>query len=332
MRTINLSYKPYLFADRKHAVEKSIDGQKHRYLCGVASGSKMDAVGDLMTPECVQYFHEQATIKNVLLFTDVHGIAETQDIGILTKSEILGSGDWYVEFRLYDESDGIGQAKLDTIDTLWKQVNGLPPYPKPMQKGFSIEGFAREDEGDVKVNPLTGKKVFHRVNLKGAVVVPDPAYASVATAIYKSLEMNPPWVINAFKSMISTDELSNTYYKQHYKYQDALEDEIERIMTRGEVNNKLEALRTLFSEYSQTMIDLVLQSSAMFEKTGRTSQAEDIRYLYNTPVTKNVAVLKSMLSIADRLIMSLQKNERGNTDVTRCQKSSTADEGQPRTA
>ena len=307
MSSIFIPYKPFLIAEKKHAIVKSTsDGKKHRYLCGVASGSNIDKTGEIVSEACIKSFNDQAESGNILLYADRHGVAYTQDIGILTHSEILKNGDWYVEFRLYDELDGVGQDTLDTINKLWKQINGLPPYKKPMQKGFSIEGHATADH--IKINPLTKQKSYDFIKLIGAVVVPDPAYASVASAIYKSFDQTPPWVndnvVNNFKKMLATNEIENAYYKYHYKYQDLLEEQIEFIMTSGSVIDKKTTLQILFSEYAALMIDLILQSSAMFEK--RPSQAEDIRYLYETPVSKNVEVLKGLLSTADKLIKSLQ--------------------------
>jgi hypothetical protein len=308
MSAIFIPYKPYLIAEKKHAVMKaSSDGKKHRYLCGVASGTDVDKTGEIISAECIKDFHAQATTGNILLYADRHGVAYTEDIGILTKSEILPDGNWYVEFRLYDNTDGVGAGTLETIEKLWKQINGLPPYKRPMQKGFSIEGHAPDES--IKINPLTKQKMYDYIKLIGAVVVPDPAYASVASAIYKSMEQTPPWVneniVNNFRENLNLDELENTYYKNHYKYQDKLEDQIEFIMTSGSVVDKKTTLQVLFSEYSILMIDLILQSKSIFEK--RPSQAEDIRYLYETPVSKNVEVLKGLLSVADKLILSLQK-------------------------
>ena len=317
---VHIPYKPFLFADKKHAITKaSEDGKRHRYLCGVASGTNVDKHGEIMTPECIASYHEQAMAGNILLYADLHGVAYTEDIGILTTSKILENGDWYVEFRLYDESDGVGPSTKETIEKMWRQINGLPPYKKPMQKGFSIEGRAGDE--DIKTNPLSRQKAYNYVKLIGAVVVPDPAYASVASAIYKSLDQTPPWVddkiIAGFRESVTHDEISNTYYKKHYAYQEKLEDQIESIMTTGSVTNKKETLEKLFTEFAAAMIDLIMQSQTLFAKTGRTSQAEDIRYLYDAHVSDTVSVLKSMLSKTDKLILSLQKTERGTKNDTR---------------
>src|SRR4030065_1653982 len=116
---------------------------------------------------------QQAKSGDVLLFPDIHGIKESQDIGILTYFEERPDGDWYVEFRLYDEADGVSAEKLGTIDTLWKQIMGLPPYTKPRRKGFSIEGVLPAD----KIILREKLKVLDGITLAGVLLAPATAYS-----------------------------------------------------------------------------------------------------------------------------------------------------------
>lgn len=167
-------------------IEKSIQGRKSKYLVGVASGIDEDAHGEHLTPNCIASLVKQAQEGDVLLFADVHGIKESEDIGIMTDFKVLPDKDWEVEFRLYDESDGVGRDCLDKIGKLWAQLNGLPPYTQPRQKGFSIEGFIPDNQ------VLQYKKQQHGqiddMVLEGVVVVPRPAYQnSVVQAIQKSV-------------------------------------------------------------------------------------------------------------------------------------------------
>ena len=318
LKRISILYVPFNFENKKHAVIKSDSGgKKNKYLCGVTSGPQWDKQGERITQDCVKSLHEQANSGDILLYADRHGVKYTEDIGILTKSQILESGDWYCENRLYDNNDFSGTEYRNTQETiakLWKQVLGLPPYRYPRQKGFSIEGFIPEDgilshKQDAYGNVTN--RVIDKILLDGVIVCPRPAYASVSQAVYKSLEENPPWVneklMNNFMASIQTDEIQNSYYRYHNQYQDKLEDIIEKIMTNDGVRDKADALNQVFEQYKDAMINLVLQSSAMFDKSGNTSHAEDIRYLYSTPNNNQIEVLKSMLSVTDNMINQLER-------------------------
>lgn len=318
-KRISIQYLPYHYDQKGHAVEKSVSGKKNKYLIGVTSGPQWDKQGERITPDCVKSLHDQANSGDILLYADRHGVKYTEDIGILTKSEILEGGDWYCENRLYDQSDYSGtefRNTQETIAKLWKQILGLPPYKYPRQKGFSIEGFIPDDGIlSYKQDPhgTVTNRVINKILLDGVIVCPRPAYASVSQAVYKSLEENPPWVnekiYNNFMASIQTDEIQNSYYRFHNQYSDKLEEIIEKIMTNPGVRDKKDALSGVFDQYKEAMINLVLQSSAMFEKdkSGLASHAEDIRYLYGTPKNEKIEVLKSMLSLTDGMINQLEK-------------------------
>ena len=191
---IAFHFHPFEYDSKSHVIEKSIDGVKKRYLKGVSSGIKIDGHGERMTEKCIKSFMDQANSGDVLLYPDIHGIKQSEDIGILTKASVSPIGDWETEYKLYDESDGVGQNKLEVIDTIWKQLNGIAPYSKPLQKGFSIEGFI--PDAGVQMSQ-TGKRVIDNVELDGVVLVPRPAYQdSVANAVYKALGELPPWQVN----------------------------------------------------------------------------------------------------------------------------------------
>jgi hypothetical protein len=207
--------------------------------------------------------NNQASSGEILLYPDIHGIKSSDDIGILTKAEILPEGDWYTEYRLYDENDNVGQNKLETIETLWKQINGLPPYTKKRQKGFSIEGVipdhaVMESEGGV----------IDDVTLDGVVLVPRPAYKdSIANACYKALNITSPQrtksLQDAMRANINNEEEQNKYYTRKWEINDTLETLIEKIMTRNN-NNKKQELDIIFDEYKEMMVNLILSSQAVF--------------------------------------------------------------------
>lgn len=191
-------------------IEKSIQGRKSKYLVGVASGIDEDAHGEHLTPNCIASLVKQAQEGDVLLFADVHGIKESEDIGIMTDFKVLPDKDWEVEFRLYDESDGVGRDCLDKIGKLWAQLNGLPPYTQPRQKGFSIEGFIPDNQ------VLQYKKQQHGqiddMVLEGVVVVPRPAYQnSVVQAIQKSTD-SVDEIRLGDELELNTIELANKYF------------------------------------------------------------------------------------------------------------------------
>jgi hypothetical protein len=172
---------------------------------------------------------------------------------------------------LYDESDGIDTASVQSAQKLWKQVNGLPPYTRPRVKGFSIEGYV-PDGGIVNMN-TTGQRVLDNVSLDGVVVVPRPAYKdSIAHAVYKALGVNAPWQIENFQNSIRSklrdklvsDEIKDTYFRRKYQIEDIFQDQINDIMV-SQVVNKEELLGIAFDEFKALMMELILQSEDAFD-------------------------------------------------------------------
>lgn len=254
-------------------VEKAVaeGGQKHRYLCGIASGPRRDATGEKVTEKCIQSIVKQAESGDLLLFPDIHGIGESKDIGILEGFRVLDTGDWYVEFRLYDETDDVPQSKLDVIDTIWKQINGLPPYTVPKKKGFSIEGYIPTEGGIVK-RETTGE--IDEIIIQGAIITPTPAYQdSIAHAVYKALGEKAPWVVakdikSRLSAALTERETRDAYDRERWNIQSALEDMIRSIMTGEEGADQKTALTQTFDEYRDLMVPIILDSAAIFEKDG----------------------------------------------------------------
>lgn len=240
---------------------------KSRYLYGITSGPRIDGHGERMTADCIKDFMSQAQSGDVLLYPSVHGIRDIDDIGRLVDCEINKDGDWVTTYRLYGPEDGVGQATLDKCDKLWKQINGLAPYTKARQKGFSIEGNVRP--GGIVYQSAAGQRVLNAIDLDGVVVVPRPAYKdSMAHAVYKALGEAPPWQVQktmqkTLQQKLQIEDLENQYYRQKYKLHDALQDEIMTIMTSADAN-KQAALSGVFDEYKQLMIELIVQSAPWF--------------------------------------------------------------------
>ena len=274
---IQFHFQPFGIEKNEFAVEKALgDGPKRRYLVGIASGVKIDGHGERMTDNCIKSFMDQANSGDILLYPDLHGIRASQDIGILHKAAIQPDGDWRVEFRLYDDADGIGTVKKETIEDTWKQSVGAPPYTRPRQKGFSIEGYI-PDESIVSMEKSStgayGRRVIDNVLLDGVVLVPRPAYKDgIANAVYKALGELPPWqeekIRGDLRSNLSKSlearELTDSYFRTRWEVNDALDDEIRKIMTGPAVNKGLQ-LGILFDEYKPIMIDLIQKSQSVFQ-------------------------------------------------------------------
>ena len=271
-RKISFHFHPFQFDEANHAVEKAdVNGSKRRYLKGIASGSKWDAHGERMTEECIKDFAAQADSGDILLYPDVHGVSATKDIGILKGFKVLPDGNWYTEFRLYDETDEVDTASKETANKLWRQVNGLTPYSYAREKGFSIEGYI-PDDGIVEVTK-EGGRVIDKVHLDGVVVVPRPAYQdSIASAIYKALGEKPPWedrgtIQGRLRNQLATEELRDSYFRKRYQVDDALNDLVRECMiSDSSPEDQRESLNGIFDEYKAIMIDLLMQSDSLFRE------------------------------------------------------------------
>jgi hypothetical protein len=308
-KRISFLYYPDGIEDQTHVFEKAEGNSKRRYLKGISSGTQVDGHGERITQKCVKSFHEQANKGDILLYADRHGVAYSDDIGILTKSEITPLGDWITEFRLYDKDDGVGDNTLETSEKVWRQMNGFPPYKIPKQKGFSIEGYI-PNNGILSMSQ-DGKRLIDEVTLDGCVLVPRPAYkTSVAQALYKALdEVHPNDIAkaigNTFKRIIATEEVQNAYYRKRYQYQDAMEEQIERIMLNDGIVDKRETLEKLMTEYSDAIIDLILNSTPVFDKTRSNTQnsVDTIGELYKANFKNDrETVIKSMIDNLDSII------------------------------
>jgi hypothetical protein len=279
------------------AVEKSEGGVKHRYLCGIASGPKRDAQGERVTERCIASMSAQAQAGDLLLFPDIHGIGESKDIGILTHFKVLPGGEWYVEFRLYDESDEVPQSKLDVVDTLWKQINGLPPYTKPKKKGFSIEGYI-PTEGGVQKREERGD--IDEIVIQGAIVTPTPAYQdSIIHAVYKALGEKAPWAVqkdikSRLTAALTEQEMRNAYDRERWNIQNALDEMVQAVMRGEEGTDKKGALLQTFDEYRDLMVEMILNSAAIFDEDGAhdNEPGEASPYPVGDPVAEATAKLR----------------------------------------
>lgn len=294
-----------------YGVEKDNgSGAKHRYLEGIASGIYVDGHGERMTPHCIESFQNQAKKGDILLFAGKHGVDFSDDIGKLVDSSITPEGEWSVSFRLYDESDGFGPNTLEKADKVWRQATGLPPYTKPKQRGFSIEGDI--PEGGIKSVDESGRRVMDDVELQGVVYVEKPAYAaSVAHAVYKALDLTAPWQVkkslkSSLESKMQAAGAREEYWQKYYQLQDALDSEIKRIVSDSvEPENEL---NDLFVEYSKVAVSLILEYPQMYKNETEAVAAD--QSVQKTQSRTRVALegLESNL----RLLLEVKKSRKGN--------------------
>jgi hypothetical protein len=282
------------------AVEKSENGAQRRYLEGVASGIMVDGHGERMTQHCIESFQRQAMTGDILLYEGLHGVNFIDDIGKLVKSDVDPStGDWHASFRLYDAADGIGPVKQERSDDVWKQLCGFPPYSKPKQKGFSIEGDI--PEGGIKVIDESGRRVMDDVILDGVVLVNRPAYRdSVAHAVYKALGIPAPWQIrknleSTLKTKMEAAGEREEYWQKCYSLQDALDTEVRRIMGGSDSERKAQ-LDDVLAEYASLYSQLILEHPNMYQPT-------------DGAMASGQSVYKTQ-SVQSRLLKSLESNMR----------------------
>jgi len=322
-KRVSFLFHPFEYENRGHIVEKDLNGKKRRYIKGITSGVAVDGHGEKITEKAIQSFQTQSNAGDVLLYSGKHGVDYTDDIGRLEHSEILPNSDWMTEFRLYDEDDGVGQNTLERADKAWRQSAGLPPYKVAKQFGFSIEGFI-PDNGIISMD-ANGKRVIDEITLDGVVLVPRPAYqTSIAQSIYKALDERSPWNVEKemsrdFKNKIQADELENSYFRRRFQFQDLLENEIEKIMCNPHIGDKEETLKHLFDEYRDSMMELILSSSSLFEEDRPLEIVSEqglpaevsvlyrsnsyIQNNYGARVNPKVQVMKNLLAEVDKLIL-----------------------------
>jgi hypothetical protein len=316
-RKISFHFQPFQKEDKEFAIEKSDNnGLKRKYLCGISTGPKTDLEKERLTENAVNMIIKQAESEDILLYPDLHGIKASEDIGILTNAKILPDGDWYTEYRLYDEYDEVDQRSIEVADKIWKQSKGLPPYKHPKKKGFSIEGVIPDDgiisaEKDEFGN--IGKRVIDKLELDGVVIVPRPAYKDgIANAVFKALGEIPPWekeilsksIQGELKSMLDNKELEDQFYSRRWEINDALEKQIEKVMSRkGDL--KKEKLEYLFSEFKDLMIDLIMQSENMFQIT---ENIEDDNIDEQVEKNSKLEIYKSLLEELNKFENMFKEN------------------------
>jgi hypothetical protein len=300
-KKISFQFHPYNFDTNEHAVEKSDSQGKRRYLKGITSGPKVDAHGERMSEECIQSFMDQANSGDILLYPDIHGIKHSEDIGIMTKAEVLPDGDWLTEYRLYDNLDNVDDLSVQKANKIWSQINGLPPYTRARQKGFSIEGFIPDGVGSVHFD-AKGKQVINDVMLDGVVVVPRPAYeSSIAHSVYKALGEPTPWadkstLVSHLSKKVQEGEDRESFYREKYQLEDAVDSLVREAMLLPESEQR-ERLSEIFQEYQALMINLILGHPSEYANADLRRDSVGI----GKTVTKS-ELLNGLMNEIDRLV------------------------------
>lgn len=240
-----------------YAIEKAAGDKIHRYLCGISSGIKIDGHGDRMSEACVRDFMEQLKVKDVPLYVN-HGRDYTRDIGLLEKAELTENNDWYTEYRLYDDTDNVPEQDKQEALKVWLQANGLPPYKRKRQFGFSIEGVIPNGGYEATA---TGK-IINKVDLDpGVSLVSKPAYSSsVATAIEKSLKTQKDVILD----ILQEREKIQDYFDEKWKLETAFQEAADEILNSdASPEEKTQSLTELFDSLKAKLIPVLLSRPAL---------------------------------------------------------------------
>ena len=252
-------------------VAKAMESQEggDRFIEGITSGTEKDGQGERMTKEAIASFQDQAMKGDILLYEGKHGVNFIDDIGILVGSFIDDAGDWHTKYRLYKDSDNVGENTIEKANKVWSQINGSPPYNTPRQFGFSIEGIV--PQGGIIYADNEGKnRVMNSVTLDGVVLVPRPAYQkSVAAAVQKALDeyeivqKEEAPAIEVKKSYSFADKIKlrldkNEYLRKSMLIQDLFEESLYEIAQNSDGRD--EKLECLLDEYKEEMKQNIIAS------------------------------------------------------------------------
>lgn len=253
---VKFTFAPYNFSEKRiakkgepYSFERTTDDAPGRYLCGVSSGTAIDGHGDRLLPEAIEDLHRQATDHDIYLYA-AHDRPFTDDIGLLKKSMLLDNGDWYTEYRLHDNNS--------EADRVWKMVNGITPYTKAREFGFSIEGLIPRDEYTTANGLPTGPKIVKRVILdQGVSVVTMPAYRpSHVVAIQKAFERDAMPIRREFP-IIQKSELE--LLTERHKYDEQFENACEKIVFMDAPEEVLlKEIDKVFGEYKAACTPVLL--------------------------------------------------------------------------
>jgi len=274
----------------KSGGENSRDDGKNRYLCGITSGMAVDYHGDRMAKECVDDMNRQAKEKDITLYAN-HNKDFNRAIGILEKAEITSTGDLYCEYRLWNEDDGMPQLEFEDSQNIWKMINGIRPYTKKRQFGFSIEGFV--DNKDIEKS--ASGRIIKKIDLDpGVSLVTKPAYGySVASAVMKSLD-SAEIKKDILDVAIDNKNKQSDIYTDKWEIEDAMRMSVDAVLEAERTpQEKAALLEEIYDSYKTKMISLY--SRVDYKVPGADSTA----LIVNSPglakaLRKTIGVLKAI--------------------------------------
>jgi hypothetical protein len=95
-------------------------------------------------------------------------------------------------------------------------------------------------------------------------------------------------------------ELRDSFYRRKWDIQETLEQEIERIMRRGEPTAK-QQLEILFDEFRDLMVELITESPSLFTENADGAEVMNSPYGEKVERASKIEVYKSLLGQLTRL-------------------------------
>lgn len=333
-RPANPESKSATKTGEKYAYEIKKDsgkGNPGRYLVGISSGQEIDAHGDRMTDSAIESMIKQAQEKDITLYVN-HGKDFTRDIALLTKSEKTPLGEWWTEYRLYDENDKVPEQDKQEADKVWRQAMGIEPYTRPREFGFSIEGYIPDDAITIMEKDSDGiairREISHVELDPGVSLVPKPAYtSSIATAVRKALKTQK----SNLAEMIAVHDQEKDYFTRKWEIDDAFRELVDLVCASDKSDDeKMQSLTEAFDSYRDMILPVLLTRPGIEEREsavasgGMVASVKDAgKIIKSLMAIKGESMEPDVKTILGDVIASLQmlqQTEEGSTEHEEAEK------------
>jgi len=309
-------------------IKKESGGEKAgRYLVGISSGQDIDAHGDRMTDAAIDAMIAQGDSKDITLYVN-HGKDFTRDIAVLTKSEKTPNGEWWTEYRLYDENDNVPDQDKQEADKVWRQAMGLAPYSRPREFGFSIEGYIPDDAIKIIERGVDGQAIRREISYvdldPGVSLVPKPAYtSSIATAVKKALGKTQK---SNLSEMIAVNDRENDYFEQKWQIENAFRELTDLIISSSSADeDKTQSLNEAFDSYRDLLVPVLLTRPSIEESESEVARPRSmvasvkdagklIKSILTTKGENMEQDLKTVLGDVIASLQMLQQSEDGSEE------------------
>lgn len=307
------------------------NGNPGRYLVGISSGQEIDAHGDRMTDSAIESMIKQAQEKDITLYVN-HGKDFTRDIALLTKSEKTPLGEWWTEYRLYDEHDKVPEQDKQEADKVWRQAMGIEPYTRPREFGFSIEGYIPDDAITIMEKDSAGiairREISHVELDPGVSLVPKPAYtSSIATAVRKALKTQK----SNLAEMIAVHDQEKDYFTRKWEIDDAFRELVDLVCASEKSDDeKMQSLTEAFDSYRDMILPVLLTRPGIEEREsavasgGMVASVKDAgKIIKSLMAIKGESMEPDVKTILGDVIASLQmlqQTEEGSTEHEEAEK------------